>query len=340
MTPVSSPSPQAMVPFQKQTSRTVNRTLEVTQFLSGIRTPFQQFIDFVHQESFIREAVFCFSPRRVEASTCTSTSHLGINAAISTEHAIGYQQLLRIPTFDGPIIGRLFNGNYYVHPVHFNPRPYLPPHINTVIQFDMRDRIAYPELLKHVVLVVSNNIDEELVDKIVIILANDAHLRTLFARLISHNLPSLKICIDRFWFPAVRYGNPDLVRILIDAGVDLNIRGGTDEVCLFENPGWISPPAITALQCAIENGNDKIINLLLKHNANDWHAKILHSSRRTEGGHINNYFKACTIIDLAVTMGKSELLKKLLDYELRILGCHQSASHYTLRIANMLIATI
>jgi hypothetical protein len=141
---------------------------------------------------------------------------LEINAAIVKEDTISDQQLLNIPTVNGTIIGGLFNYNYPVHPVHFDSRPYLPPHLDTVIRFDIIGRNTYLEFLKHIIFVVSNNIDTELVDKLVVILAKDAHARNLFARLISQNLASLKVCIERFWFPAVQHGHRALMQILIE----------------------------------------------------------------------------------------------------------------------------
>jgi hypothetical protein len=251
--------------------------MEHIAVLGEQRIPWCQFIDAVHQESFLRQACLSFPSHRLESMDTAGL--IGFDSATSSREVALAKRLLNIPTFDGRIIGSLFNYNSRVHPVHFNSRPYLPPNNDTVIKFDILGSNAYLEMLKHIILVVSNNLDESLVHKLVDILSNDSHARNIFTRIISHDLVTLKACIERIWFPAVRYGNCALVQILIDAGVDLNIRGGGKAYMSPRDEfGSELPPAITALQCAIEKGYDEITNLLLARNANDWHAKILHSS--------------------------------------------------------------
>jgi ankyrin repeat protein len=299
------------------------------------KIPWCQFIDAVHQESFLRQACLSFPYRRLEF--IDTTGLVGYDSATFSREIALTKRLLDIPTFDGRIIGSLFNYNSYVHPVHFNSRPYLPPHDDTVIKFDILGSNAYLEMLKHIILVVSNNLDERLVHKLVDILANDSHARSIFTRIIGHDLVTLKACIERIWFPAVEYRNRALVQILIDAGVDLNIRSRSKTyISLRGESGSELPPEITALQCAIEKGYDEITNLLLARNANDWHAKILHSSSTVLALTGINRFQICTLIDLAVKMDNPRLLQKLLDNELLIIGRHQSASHYTIRLAKML----
>jgi hypothetical protein len=324
---MSSPYPRDLTPFHK--------TIEYVAVLGEQKTPWCQFIDAVHQESFLRQACLSFRPHRLES---TDTAGLvGFDSATSPREVAFAKRLLDIPTFDGRIIGSLFKYNSRVHPVHFDSRPYLPPHNDAVIKFDILGSNAYLEMLKHIILVVSNNLDERMVHKLVDILANDSHARSVFTRIISHDLVTLKACIERIWFPAVEYGNRALVQILIDAGVDLNMRGGGKMYRSLPNEFDNElPPAITALQCAIEKGYDEITNLLLARNANDWHAKILHSSSTVSIREVINRFQICTLVDFAVKMDNPKLLQNLLDNELPIIGRHQSASHYTIRLAKML----
>jgi ankyrin repeat protein len=345
-TPVSSPSRQAITFLQKQTDTTesLEKTFGLPLFVSNSTAPWHEFLDYVDDNLFMTSADVLLSRRQVESRNITSP-HM-IDNAISTRDDSNVRNSLGRQTSNGIFLTRFFSGYSPVHPVYFGSRAYLPPlysfwdsseHKTSNMHLDRVGDTTYLDFLKFVVHVISNNLDETLVEMLVKVLAQDSHARTLFISLLKLRLTSLEVCAERLWIPAVQHGNLDLVLAIVRTGVDLNIRGGgKDRMWSSDESRAIVTPAVTALQCAIEHGYHDIIDLLLTQGANDWHAKILYSSIGTAPRTITHRFKVCTLVDLAVRLENSVLLKKLLDCELCILGCHKSASLFTIRLAIML----
>jgi hypothetical protein len=312
--------------------------MEPVSSLEEQKLPWRQFIDAVHQEGLLGRACTCSSSSPDQVNSIDLARPMVSNMECSRKDAIANRSL-KIASINEHVIGGLFNHDYAELPDYFSSRPYLPPHCDRIMgsYISSPDVSSLEKSLEHIVLVVSNDLDEELVHKLVDILADNQHARHIFTRFIGFDLVTSKAFIERLWFPAVQHGNYALVQILIEAGVDVNIRGGSKaRVSSLTDVPSSSLPAITALQCTIEKGYWEITDLLLKHNANDWHAKLLHVSSATSEGITTNYFKICTLVDLAVKMDDSRLLQQLLDLELSIFGQHQSASNYTIRLATAL----
>ncbi|KAF2822632.1 ankyrin [Ophiobolus disseminans] len=245
--------------------------------------------------------------------------------------------------FNGIILVRCLNLETYSHPALFNPQPFLPPCYDGIsptksdISFDIIGNNTYAATLKFFVNVISNNLDLILMEKIVVVLTQDANLRAHFVRLLHLNLVSMRVYLERLWIPAVAHGDHTLILALIKLGVDVNITGIVmSSISPYRtsthNDGSVP---FTALQHAIERQYGSVIDLLLEHGAKDWHANRIIRLDYKPGDPLHERFAEGTVVDLAVDFGDMMTLIKLLDCELRVVWRHHSISSSTLQRAIM-----
>jgi ankyrin repeat protein len=171
------------------------------------------------------------------------------------------------------------------------------------------------ETLKLLITVVSNNYDTIDLRKFLVWLSENKQVHGFLARMLRQDLRSMKACSEGLWIPAVRNGNRSIVKLLIDSGVDVNMRRYV----------WETGRPSTALECAVERLNNDIVDLLLEHGANDWYTTKPYITF-TERSDV-------TIFNLVVEERDIRMLERLLDSELQVVGSHQSASLRTLRLA-------
>jgi ankyrin repeat protein len=186
-------------------------------------------------------------------------------------------------------------------------------HHNTTV--DLAGVNSLLETLKLLVTVVSNNYDTIDLRNFLVWLSENKQVHGFFARMLRQDLRSMKACSEGLWIPAVINGNRSIVKLLIDSGVDVNMRRYV----------WGRNCLSTALECAVEKSNNDIVDLLLEHGANDWYT-AKPDRTFTERSDV-------TIFNLVVEKRDIRMLERLLDSELQIVGSHQSASLRTLRLA-------
>ena len=147
-----------------------------------------------------------------------------------------------------------------------HPGPYLPPmegpsDINLENIMDLSQRSSQLEFLKHAVHLVANNIDTRHITSVVVELAQDKHNRALLQTLVDQKLLIAEALVEKLLFPAVRGRNIPLLEIILRAGCDVNLT--SFEHCDF----YPNERGQTALQCAIELRDHKLVSFLLTHGA-------------------------------------------------------------------------
>jgi hypothetical protein len=143
--------------------------------------------------------------------------------------------------------------------------PYLPPNqgvcdIDIFRILDLSTRGSHLEILKYSVQLMANNFDTGRVASVIVELAQQRTNRELLRGLLDQKLLILEAFAEKLLFPAVRAKNTSLIRIILEAGCDVNMTG-------FDTNGFRASLKRTALQCAIELRDHELVSFLMDHGA-------------------------------------------------------------------------
>ncbi|KAF1850372.1 ankyrin [Cucurbitaria berberidis CBS 394.84] len=208
----------------------------------------------------------------------------------------------------GIVLAQYLDFETRLHPIFFDQRPYIPRDQSGVINVEFNDSYdlievnSYLDTLKLIVGAIANNFGTESMARLVSELARSRSATSILQRLLRQELVVVKACAEKLLIPAVQQRDLYLVRILVDSGVDINVRACTRK----------SFHPVTALQCAVEVKDERILELLLARDNADWAAHLYHYRYECYADikAINN--TKGTIVDVAVIMGEGNILKRLL----------------------------
>lgn len=225
---------------------------EDVQLASADKIPWRQFLQAFSKLSI---SVSHHSPNQI-----AYTAKNGISAPSAFEETLDFlfsSKYLKEDVFD------------YVHPAFHDPTPYMPPRKDGCVDIHLKSRHSLSrresqfELLKHVVFLLSNNLNTTEVADTVVEFARERHNRDLLERFFISGLTTTEAVAETLIFPAALGRNYPLVEILLDSGADINIedrRGdGTNQPLLWH---------------ATEACDEELVRSLLKRSTYLW--KSLH----------------------------------------------------------------
>jgi ankyrin repeat protein len=146
-------------------------------------------------------------------------------------------------------------------------------------------RMTGPDLLKLLVGTASNNLKTRKTIQFVMELIEDESYRALLINLLDQKLATISAFAEKLLVPAACAGKWDLVKVIIESGVDVDTESG--DQYFSESPG-------TALQHALDQGNIEMFEYIIKRGAQNFSATFPASI-----GPSHNFFRG-TIVDLAV----------------------------------------
>jgi ankyrin repeat protein len=146
-------------------------------------------------------------------------------------------------------------------------------------------RMTGPDLLKLLVGTASNNLKTRKTIQFVMELIEDESYRALLINLLDQKLATISAFAEKLLVPAACAGKWDLVKVIIESGVDVDTESG--DQYFSESPG-------TALQYALDQGNIEMFEYIIKRGAQNFSATFPASI-----GPSLDFFRG-TIVDLAV----------------------------------------
>jgi ankyrin repeat protein len=203
-------------------------------------------------------------------------------------------------------------------PVFWKPDHYLPKaqigsfgaQVHNVV--GLSNRMTEPDLLKLLIGAASNNLETEKTMSLVMELVEDKHYEKLLMSLLNQKLDTVRAFAEKLLVPSARQGKWNLVKTLIESGVDIDAKLG----------GRVyATRSATALESAVDAGNVDMVRYLIERGATDLSAIVENP--------FYQYSKipGCTMVDLAVHRGHHSLVMYLL----------QNASPTTKRVPNVTI---
>jgi ankyrin repeat protein len=152
-----------------------------------------------------------------------------------------------------------------------------------------------PDLLKLLIGTASNNLEINKTIEFVMELLEDKSYETLLKSLLEQKIDTVSAFAEKLLVPAAQGGKWDLVKAIIESGVDVDTRS---DDCLVHSE--------TAIQSAVDQGNIDMVRYLIEQGAKDFSTKFQSQfdKRCITGG---------TIVDLAVDRGHHKLIKNLLQ---------------------------
>jgi ankyrin repeat protein len=151
------------------------------------------------------------------------------------------------------------------------------------------------DLLKLLIGTASNNLEIDQTIKFVMELLEDKSYETLLKSLLEQKIDTVSAFAEKLLVPAAQEGKWDLVKAIIESGVDIDTRSedyfGRSE---------------TALQSAVDQGNVDMVCYLIERGARDFSADFQNQLNGLD------WDKQGTIVDLAVDRGHHKLVENLL----------------------------
>ncbi|KAH7397229.1 hypothetical protein BKA66DRAFT_546280 [Pyrenochaeta sp. MPI-SDFR-AT-0127] len=323
LTPVSSPCPASEANIEIQDMQSVSDDSVSSNFaLENIyNTPWQRLL-------------------RVIRSWATSQAHMHVVSfhrlnernRLATPRIEGFTaDVIERPNFSIPdvqcwnrsiMLAQYINFEEPVHPIIFDQTAYLPGNqiefSNNDVKdsYDITETSTYLHTLKVLVIAIANNFGSEEVARLLLQLAKDKSAVITLKRLIDQRLLAASACAEKLLVPAVKQRNCDLVRVLLDSGVDVDYR--------CPKLGYDQP--ITTLQYAVEEDDENMVQLLLDRGASDWSAYLCSKT---------HYIVPVigTIGECAVIEGHYGILKKLLVHWDQIEGEKPKITSHALVLA-------
>jgi ankyrin repeat protein len=154
------------------------------------------------------------------------------------------------------------------------------------------------DLLKLLIGTASNNLEIDKTTKFVMELVEDKSYETLLKSLLEQKIDTVSAFAEKLLVPAAQGGKWDLVKAIIEFGVDVDTRS---EDYLGHSE--------TAIQSAVDQGNVDMVRYLIEQGAKDFSTNF--QSQLNGLG----WNKQGTIVDLAVDRGHHKLVENLLQDE-------------------------
>jgi ankyrin repeat protein len=151
------------------------------------------------------------------------------------------------------------------------------------------------DLLKLLIGTASNNLEIDQTIKFVMELLEDKSYETLLKSLLEQKIDTVSAFAEKLLVPAAQKGKWDLVKAIIESGVDIDTR----------SEDYLDPSE-TALQSAVDQGNVDMVRYLIERGAKDFSTNFRSQFDKrwiTEG----------KIVDLAVDRGHHKLIENLLQ---------------------------
>jgi ankyrin repeat protein len=189
-------------------------------------------------------------------------------------------------------------------PVFWKPDHYLPKaqigsfgaQVHNVV--GLSNRMTEPDLLKLLIGAASNNLETEKTMSLVMELVEDKHYEKLLMSLLNQKLNTVHAFAEKLLVPSARQGKWNLVKRLIERGVDIDTKS---------EKGLWPPRSTTALESAVDAGNVDMVRYLIERGATNLSAIV--ESSFGEYSEIS----LCTVVDLAVHKGHHGLVMHLLQ---------------------------
>jgi ankyrin repeat protein len=182
-----------------------------------------------------------------------------------------------------------------------NPGRYLPVDFPTALRSGHGNIVGLPQveseanLFSLLIATLSNNFETSKMAVVVMDLIEDPTYLAMLENLLSSRLDTVGAIAEKLLYPAVRYRRLDLFKVIVNSGVDVNLR--------FRSPD--SFESMTALQRAVDDGHKDIVEYLLNSGATDWQALFRNHFKRTVRGNV---------LDLAIDRGHEDVVELLLQY--------------------------
>jgi ankyrin repeat protein len=152
-----------------------------------------------------------------------------------------------------------------------------------------------PDLLKLLIGTASNNLEIDETTKFVMELLKDKSYETLLKSLLEQKIDTVSAFAEKLLVPAAQEGKWDLVKAIIESGVDVDTRS---EDYLGRSQ--------TALQSAVDQGNVDLVRYLIERGARDF-------STNFQSQFDKRWITGGKIVDLAVDRGHHKLIENLLQ---------------------------
>ncbi|KAH7070114.1 hypothetical protein FB567DRAFT_613374 [Paraphoma chrysanthemicola] len=284
-TPEVSPSPISRAPFIPE-----EPSMNKFNFLEMIGTPWEPFHDLASSLAFAEEATSFY---------CRKSDITHISPPQRLEYRLAQSAKLSKVALAWDIHEPTWNSVVAIHRMLCKPEAFVPRVLSqsSRAEFDaivgVSGKMSEIELMRLAIVSLSNNHDAHIIAPFIVKLAEDQRLRLLFRALLTAQTDTFNAAAEKLLLPAVRAENIEMVKILIEAGVDVNLRPESD--------------AQTALQCSIESENLTLVAYLLDSGVTDWRASYCldrtHGSRQISG----------TVLDLAIRRGYEVVAQMLLE---------------------------
>ncbi|CAO2658355.1 Nn.00g060780.m01.CDS01 [Neocucurbitaria sp. VM-36] len=328
-TPKSSPSP-SMEALTRDRSTPVEYegpTFATVEFVDLGNSPTRRFLSAIRSWSTSHSPTYPVGLHHLD--------HRGRHIALSTSTTTEFNyhaNLLpaRSQSLDGGImLARYLDFEHRIHMIFFDQQPYLPKDYSGVMNmepdfsYDLIDINTYLDTLKLIVIAIANNFTKQMVEKVIFELAESKSALSTLQRLLAQRLIAVDAFAEKLLIPAVQHRNLHLVRVLVESGVDVNIREFTPR----------HYTRATALQCAVELGDDTIVETLLANGATDWTVTLPIQEYRAwppaaTYPHLNG-----TIIDIALIKANRSIFEKLVAHRDPSGGSQARTSLKTLHFA-------
>ncbi|KAF2635483.1 ankyrin [Massarina eburnea CBS 473.64] len=151
------------------------------------------------------------------------------------------------------------------HPAVLDPTPYLPQRQDGSSDIDLKTGSDISpvgrqlQLLKHVVYLLSNNLNVRELAPIVVEFTREKQNRDFLKRLLLRGEFTMKAIAEKLLLPAVKGRNYPLLNILLDSGVDINCEQVGDRIS--------HEPYSRLLHHAIDSCDEGLVQFLLHHGA-------------------------------------------------------------------------
>lgn len=213
-----------------------------------------------------------------------------------------------------------------IHTMLHDPSPYLPSlrrddakvKLNGVT--GLSEATTGVELMLLIVAAMSNNFEISRMTNLTLDLTQDSIHLFMLGDALSRQLDTMSALAEKLLPSAVQHGRLDLLELLLDTGVDVNLR-----VSAANN---LYP--VTALEHAVDQHNTELVKYLLCHGATDWNANFP-SRQFFHDTHCQG-----TIIDLATNKGHLDLVESLLEYASSMTEHFSEVTRCTIRGALLL----
>lgn len=293
-TPPHSPEPDSTalaVPFYNTSSDSPsiswNKLLDYAKL-----TPWYNFMDSIRKSGIANSQISILSfPSITEKWTFTDCSG---SVIAETRESITSRQASQIRewTYDASMAS-LVNSDTAISALYSNPCSFLPPttdgsaDINVNKMLDLSETSTQLEFIKAIVHLVSNNHDAERTISVVVALAKDRRNLSVLRSVLGEKLPILDAFSEKLLVAAARDRNLPLSKVLVERGVDVNLREAT--------------APYNALAYAVIDGDENIVTYLLDHGAD-----------ATKWNCWEGFTKYDSMLDFAVEYGNKNIATDLL----------------------------